>query len=129
LTKRKQSIGQSIDVDLEKGLPDPYERLSIVRRKFGQSNLADFYSDGDSRHMQRFLSEMLHGKLLQKLSLIVNAKTLSEIGQNKGNDLKRMKGKYDGVFSVKLNLNYRILFRWHKTDGANEIRLIARKKI
>jgi proteic killer suppression protein len=52
-----------------------------------------------------------------KLNFLQAAVTLSELGALKGNKLKALKGDRTGQHSIRINIQYRICFRWEGTDA------------
>lgn len=97
-----------------------YDWLNV---KFAQHALALFYRSGDAKFVRK-LPSSLHTNLLAKLRLVARSKTLKTIGYVKGNQLKSMKGKHLGKYSIYLNDKYRILFSWSDDLGAKDIALI-----
>lgn len=112
--------------------------LSDVEIKVLRANLAErfkcrrllrFYEERDGAAIPR-VPVHLHEKLLAQLSLLLRRNGFHELKATKSNNLKRMKGPYKDYFSIRLNRDHRIVFRWDDDEsGAREIRHTAKKDL
>lgn len=60
---------------------------------------------------------------LRKLDMLHAATTLRDLASPPGNRLEAMKGGLAGLFSIRVNRQWRIIFRWSGTD-AHDVRLV-----
>ena len=80
----------------------------------GQST-QDIFDGIESKASRKIPSE-LHDKARRLLDLINAAARPSDLGPPKGapgNHLKRLKGYKRDFFSVRVNDQWRVIFRWH----------------
>ncbi len=76
----------------------------------------DVYDGVNSRNARRLPRE-LHAKaqrLLDQLNAVIILETLKT---PPGNKLEKMKGNLDGYWSLRVNDQWRIIFRWEKGDA------------
>lgn len=65
----------------------------------------------------------IQGIALRKLLMIDAANNLSDLRSPPANHLELMKGKYSGLYSIRINDQWRICFYWHNND-AYEVEII-----
>lgn len=53
---------------------------------------------------------------LRKLRMLDAAMTLSDLRVPPGNRLERLRGGRQGQYSIRINEQWRICFRWHEGD-------------
>jgi len=60
---------------------------------------------------------------LKRLRLLHRAESLTDLSAIRGNHLESLKGNREGQFSIRINSQYRICFRW---DGkhAHEVEIV-----
>jgi toxin HigB-1 len=76
---------------------------------------SDTESVWDGRLSLRLPPDIQHGAL-RKLRLLNRAKTLTDLLVPRGNRLEALKGDRKGDYSIRINDQWRITFRWR--DGA-----------
>ena len=59
----------------------------------------------------------------RKLRMIDNAEIYEDLRSPPGNNLEQLKGNLEGYSSIRINDQWRIVFRW-KEGGAYEVRII-----
>ena len=59
----------------------------------------------------------------RKLRMIDNAEIYEDLRIPPGNNLEQLKGNLEGFSSIRINNQWRIVFRW-KDGGAYEVRII-----
>ena len=60
---------------------------------------------------------------MRKLSMVEAARVLADLGSLPGNRLEALKGNRRGQYSIRINDQYRICFRW--TDkGATDVEIV-----
>jgi proteic killer suppression protein len=87
-----------------------------VIRNFNSKTAKEIYDGEHSRHARRLPKE-LHEKaqrLLDKLDAAIYIETLKE---PPGNRLEKLKGNLAGYWSLRINDQWRILFRWEQGDA------------
>jgi len=59
----------------------------------------------------------------RKLEMINRANSLTDLIQPPSNRLEKLRGNVDGLYSIRVNLQWRIIFRWQ--DGqARDVEII-----
>src|SRR5262249_20417599 len=59
----------------------------------------------------------------RKLEAVNAASTLNDLGLAKGNRLEALKGDREGQYSIRINDQWRICFRWTK-EGPTEVEIV-----
>ena len=88
---------------------------------FKDAALETFYFEGPGRRTRRIPAE-LHGVLRRKLDQLYNAVDIHDLRVPPGNRLEALKGTLTGYHSIRVNDQWRILFRW-RADGACDVAL------
>ncbi len=70
-----------------------------------------------SKQTLRRLPEELHLKAQVKLARLGAAVSIRDLQELRGNRLESLKGNRKGQFSIRINDQYRICFRWEKQDA------------
>lgn len=78
---------------------------------FANQITADLYNDIKSIHTKRFLPE-LHRIARRKLFYLDEAEVLSDLKIPPGNRLESLKGDLKGFYSIRINVQWRIIFKW-----------------
>ena len=91
-------------------------------QSFGDQDTEDLYQGRDTRGARRFPPAILH-VARRKLDMIAAAYQLNDLRVPPGNRLEALKGNYEGLFSVRINDQWRIIFRWEQHD-ASEVRIV-----
>ena len=63
--------------------------------------------------VRRFPAELLH-LMLRKLVVLDAAEQLEDLRSPPGNRLEKLKGHRAGQYSIRVNDQWRICFRWHE---------------
>jgi Plasmid maintenance system killer protein len=85
-------------------------------KSFASKLAEDIYNGVNSRQSRQFSPE-LHSKaqrLLDQLNAITVVETLRIPPSNR---LEKLKGNLAGYFSLRINKQWRIIFRWHQFDA------------
>lgn len=88
---------------------------------FKDSDLEEFYYEGPGRRTKRIPAD-LHKVIRRKLDQIFNAVELSDLRAPPGNRLEALKGERKGYHGIRVNDQWRIVFRWER-DVAYEVEL------
>ena len=89
---------------------------------FGDRNTADLYHGRKSARSRRFSAELV-GTALRKLDMLEAARKLEDLRSPPGNRLEALHGDLKGYHSIRVNEQWRIVFRWNAGD-ATEVQLI-----
>lgn len=81
----------------------------------------DLFFDRRSAVTRRFPGE-LHGVAQRKLQYLNAAVRLNDLRSPPGNRLEALKGSLAGYHSIRINDQWRIIFRW--LDGAHDVQII-----
>jgi len=84
---------------------------------FGNRLADDLYHDRESRTTRAF-PPALHRAARRKLLYLHDAAELKDLRVPPGNRLQALKGKYKGMHSLRINEQWRIVFRW---QGGNAL--------
>jgi proteic killer suppression protein len=86
-----------------------------VIASFGDQATADLYHGARTRRARAFPSD-IRAVALRKLDMVNAARVLSDLRSPPGNQLEALRGKLRGFHSIRINDQWRVLFRW--ADGA-----------
>ncbi len=89
---------------------------------FRDSALASFYYEGPGRKCRRIPAD-LHGAIRRKLDQLNSAFELNDLRVPPANRLEALKGDRAGSHSIRVNDQWRIVFRW-SGDAAHEVELV-----
>jgi len=78
---------------------------------FKDSATADLYHGRNTKRVRRFPSNVQR-VALRKLDILNAAYKLDDLREPPGNRLKTLKGDLSGYFSIRVNDQWRIIFRW-----------------
>ena len=81
---------------------------------FGDAATEDFYHGRRTGRGRRFPPDIVRSAL-RKLDVLNAAHRLDDLRQPPGNRLKALKGDLEGFHSIRVNDQWRIVFRW--SDG------------
>ena len=89
---------------------------------FGDEATADLFHDRLTSRVRRFPSN-LKKAALRKLDVLNAAHQLVDLRSPPGNRLETLKGDWQGFYSIRVNDQWRLVFRW--ADGnAYEVSLV-----
>ena len=89
---------------------------------FGDRATEDLFHNRTSRRVRRYPPEIL-GPALQQLDMLNAARELRDLQSPPGNRLEALKGDLAGFHSIRVNRQWRIIFRWEAAE-AREVRII-----
>jgi len=89
---------------------------------FGNQATSDLYH-GISSARVRGLSPQLIASALYKLDVLNAVQSLDDLRSPPGNRVEALKGNFKGFHSIRVNAQWRILFRWQNSN-AHEVQLI-----
>jgi proteic killer suppression protein len=79
---------------------------------FRDRGTADVFHGVDSKAARKVCPISLHGLVARKLSALDAASRVDDLMVLPGNRLKRLGGNRFGQYSIRINDQYRICFRW-----------------
>ena len=82
-------------------------------KSFADRETANLYSTGRSRKLPPTVCKTG----IRKLDYLNAATGLKDLRIPPGNRLERLKGKYEGKYSIRINDQYRIVFRFVDRDA------------
>lgn len=59
----------------------------------------------------------------RKLNILESAEALSALKESPGNRLERLRGDRTGQYSIRVNDQFRICFRWHE-QAAHDVEIV-----
>ncbi len=89
---------------------------------FGDSTTEDLYHGNKTKSVRR-ISQDITRAVLRKLDVLNSAAELEDLRMPPGNRLESLKGDLRGFYSIRVNDQWRIIFRWDN-DNAHEVSLI-----
>lgn len=89
-------------------------------QSFADQTTADLFAERSSRDARR-IPNPLWRVVQRKLKLIDVAQVLSDLASPPGNRLEALKGDQRGRYSIRVNDQYRLTFRW-EGNHAYEVR-------
>jgi proteic killer suppression protein len=92
-----------------------------VIQSFGDATTADLFREWNTREARRIPRELWRSAQ-RKLKAIDVAARLEDLTIPSGNRLERLKGDQAGRYSIRINDQYRITFRWEQ-QHAYEVRV------
>jgi proteic killer suppression protein len=93
---------------------------SGVIKSFGDRTTEDVFHGRVSARARKIGADVLR-VALRKLDMLNAAKNLRDLEVPPGNRLEALKGELRGSFSIRINDQFRVVFRWD--DGAHDVRI------
>lgn len=90
---------------------------------FADQGAEDIYDGLDSKKARKALPRFLHEKAQNKLSLLAFADSLDDLRVPPSNRLEPLRGDRQGQYSIRINDQFRICFRW-TPDGPVGIEIV-----
>ena len=88
---------------------------------FGDRATEDLYHARPTPRARRLPNDIA-GLVLVKLDMLDSAAALLDLASPPGNRLEALKGDLKGSYSIRVNDQWRIVFRW-KHNNAHDVRL------
>lgn len=90
-------------------------------RSFGNPATADLYHGRKTSRLRRFPPDVQE-TALRKLDVLNAAHRLDDLRSPPGNRLETLKSDLHGFHSIRVNNQWRIIFRWD--NGAHDVSLV-----
>lgn len=85
-------------------------------RSFSGKTARDVYDGANTRHARRLPRE-LHGRAQRLLDQINAAPSLAVLATPPANRLEKLSGEFRQFWSLRVNDQWRIIFRWVENDA------------
>ena len=89
---------------------------------FGDRTTEDLYHGRPTQRASRFPKDVLP-VALRKLDMVNSAAKLGDLRSPPGNRLEALGGDLKGFYSIRINDQWRVVFRWEGTD-AHGVKLV-----
>jgi proteic killer suppression protein len=89
---------------------------------FGDAATEDLYHGRNTSRVRRLPNDVV-AVVLRKLDMLRAANQLLDLRSPPGNRLEALRGNYAGYHSIRVNDQWRLVFRW-ESDGAHEVSLL-----
>ncbi len=89
---------------------------------FGNQATSDLYHGISGGRVRRLPSQIIESALY-KLDLLNAAQSLDDLRAPPGNRLEALKGDFKGFHSIRIDAQWRIIFRWQESN-ANDVQVI-----
>jgi len=89
---------------------------------FGDKRTEDLYHGNRSARVRRIPADVVR-TASRKLDMINAAHTIQDLRSPPANRLEALRGDMAGLHSIRVNDQWRIVFRW-KADGAHDVQLM-----
>lgn len=93
---------------------------------FGNQASSDLYHGISSARVRKLPTKIIDAALY-KLDVLNAATSLDDLRSPPGNRLEPLKGNYSGFHSIRINSQWRIIFKW-KNAGAHDVQIIDNHK-
>lgn len=80
-------------------------------QSFGNELAKDLFEDRQTKATRRFPNE-LRRAARRKLAYLHDAAELNDLKVPPGNRLEKLKGNYAGLYSIRINDQWRVVFKW-----------------
>jgi len=91
--------------------------------EFTDQGTEDVYDGVDSKAARKTCPSTIHAIASRKIDYLVHAKSLEDLRFPPGNRLEALAGSRAGQYSIRINDQYRICFRWTES-GATDIEIV-----
>lgn len=85
---------------------------------FGDKGTSDLFHGISSRHARKTPSQ-IHELALYKFDVLNAAQILGDLRSPPGNRLEPLKGELKGFHSIRINSQWRIIFRWAENSATD----------
>jgi proteic killer suppression protein len=89
---------------------------------FGDKAASDLFHGISSRKVRK-LPNQIHEISLYKLDVINTAQNLDDLKSPPGNKLEHLIGDLKGFHSIRINSQWRIIFRW-ESNAAHDVQIV-----
>jgi toxin HigB-1 len=90
-------------------------------KSFGNKIAEDLYNDKKAKALSKFPSELLR-VARRKILYVHEADQLIDLKVPPGNRLEALKGDLKGYHSIRINNQWRVVFKWN--GGAEDVQIV-----
>jgi len=90
-------------------------------KSFGNKLAEDLYDDKRGKSLRKFPSELLR-VARRKILYLSDADELNDLRSPPGNRLKALKGDLKSYYSIRINDQWRVIFKWD--GGAQDVQVV-----
>ncbi len=90
-------------------------------KSFGNKIAEDLYNDKKTKALSKFPSELLR-VARRKILYVHEADQLIDLKVPPGNRLEALKGDLKGYHSIRINNQWRVVFKWN--GGAEDVQIV-----
>ena len=90
---------------------------------FGERAASDLFHGISSRYARK-LPGQIHELALYKLDVLNAAPVLDDLRSPPGNRLEPLRGELKGFYSIRINSQWRIIFRWAE-NSATDVQILG----
>jgi len=87
-------------------------------RSFGDHFTESLYHGAKDARVRRYPADLLK-VTIRKLDMLNTAHVIGDLRSPSGNRLEALKGALKGFFSIRVNDQWRIVFRWEGADAVD----------
>lgn len=91
-------------------------------RSFGDKSTEDLYN-GQNSAQARKVPTTIRAIALRKLDILNAATTVADLRSPPGNRLEQLSGNLHGFYSIRINQQWRLVFRWIE-GGAENVKIV-----
>jgi proteic killer suppression protein len=84
-------------------------------KSFGDKATSDLFHGKSSSKVRKLPTQILDSAIY-KLDILNAATTLDDLRSPPGNRLEALHGDYEGYHSIRINAQWRIIFRWQDSS-------------
>ncbi len=92
-------------------------------RSFKNKGTEDINYGRSSKDALKILPKELHHRAQIKLARLGAGTSLQDFQEIRGNRFEKLKGERKGQYSIRINDQYRICFKW-KNENATEVEIV-----
>lgn len=81
-------------------------------KSFAEKGTEDIYHGFNSKRARALLPKYLHGIAIRKLDMLDSAHSIDDLKIPPGNQLELLSGDLKWFYSIRINNQWRIIFRW-----------------
>lgn len=91
-------------------------------KSFGDKTTSDLFHGIGSSKTRRFPIQ-IYQKAIFKLDMLNSATSLIDLISPPGNHLELLKGELNDFYSIRINKQWRLIFKWEKSN-AYDVRIV-----
>lgn len=89
---------------------------------FADSGTEDVFNGKDSKRARKACPNSIWNVAQRKLDQLDSVARLDELKIPRGNEFEELKGDRKGEYSIRINKQYRVTFRWAET-GPHDVKI------